>query len=269
MLTRKNSWHRILAVCVLVTFVATNVSAPTASAAPESPPAINVQVFPDRLEGLQVPEKIGQVQRVFNGQGDRIVIVIQDAHAIPEAQWNIKQLIDFFQQIYGVRLVTVEGAPKELSPQIFKSFPEQRLLKSTFKEYLTAGEATGDTLAAIFNTQNGIYRGIEDWPLYELGFKLFLQAMQETTAALEELNAVETELNARKQQVYSRDLLEVDTLLRNFYQNYGGLIPVLQRLSEIKAPDAGSEIALLLGESMRGDENLESVELEVKKLPAR
>jgi len=63
------------------------------------------------LKELEVPENFGEVSEKFEaGQNKPAVILIQDAHAIPDAQKNLHALIRFFEKKYGVKNVALEGA---------------------------------------------------------------------------------------------------------------------------------------------------------------
>ena len=89
---------RITSLCVLAAFLATNHFSNQGYALSENLPAdaVSSPVFPKSLNEIQIPEAFGKIQSRFQGSGDQSVIIVQDAHAIPDAQKNIERLISFF-----------------------------------------------------------------------------------------------------------------------------------------------------------------------------
>ncbi len=127
------------------------------------------------------------------------------------------------------------------------------------------GELTGTTAAAIFNKAESDYVGIENWGFYEEGLKLYLQALGAQEELLSRLSAFHKELEGKKKEHYSEMLLKTDQMLAAFYEEMTDLMPVLEHLAGIKAPEEGSEIEALVHEG-RLDKTHDSVEREVKNI---
>ncbi|MFH1799894.1 MAG: response regulator [Candidatus Omnitrophota bacterium] len=242
-----------------------------------------VTPFKDLMD-ISLPAEIGKIREIYRGASDKTVILIQDAHSVPDAQRSIQSAIDLFQKEYGVTLVGLEGASERLDPQIFRSFPDQGLLRKTFDDYSEKGELTGGTAAALFSAGGGsasggnttIFQGIEDWELYEKGIANFLEAMKtegEVTALLQQRII---DLEREKEAIYPGDLLKVDRLLAQFGENKTDLAQVLSGLSQYLLPPEGSELAVLLGEiqinqkqearDKRQETTEQSLSIEVKKI---
>ncbi len=249
----------------------------------------------DLSKPLTIPGGIGKIEEVFQATGSRLqanndclqpetcrvqplVILIQDAHAVPEAQKSIQKLIEFFQKEYGVSLTALEGASTELDPQFFKSFPDKELLRETFEEYFAKGELAGSTAAAILAEGKGSFHGIENWELYEKGLSLYLEAVQKEPAILEKLQAASDRLQEAKKRLFSKQLLEIDTALKSFEENSTALLPILTKLASIQAVRGqvgistsqpvplSAELALLLAEAEREKEDSSSIEREVRDI---
>ena len=231
----------------------------------EAVPASKID-FPTDPNQIAVPAEIGKIEQIFKakdvqsersagsiglpvkGANAKTIILIQDAHAIPDAQRNIEKLVEHFQKQYGVKSVMVEGAASELDPQIFRSFPDKKILSEVFEEYHRNAELTGSTAAAIFSEHEGRYRGVEDWGLYEEGLYLYLLAMQSEAELTQKLSVYEKDLHARKQKAYSKALSEIDALLNSFYENQSNLVDVLKKLAAIREPEKSTELRTLLDE---------------------
>ncbi len=232
-------------------------------------PAENVPVpknFPKALAKVQVPEEQAEVQEAFQGVGNRVVILVKDIHAVAEAQRNIQKVIDFFQREYGLDQIALEGASGTLDPQLFRSFPEESLLRQVLEEYAEKGELTGANAAAIFSPRQTPFYGIEDWVLYEEGIGLFLQAGEREQALLKELRVERQRIREAKKNIYSSELLDVDRLLESFEETPDLFLSILQRLAQVLAPQSGSELALLLQEFEGEGKDRDELEIEVKQI---
>ena len=256
---------RLFSLWVLISFIATNhFSLPLLAAV--SVDQTSKKFSAEDLSAIRIPGEIGKVQEFHKASGKETIILVQDAHAIPDAQRSIQKIITHFQTQYGVNLIALEGASQELDAQIFKSFPDKEILKQTFEEYLDRGELPGSMAAAIFDETPSIYRGIEDWSLYEEGLILYLNGLKKEKGLLEKVDSFQSELQKQKEQTYSKNLLDLDQVLTEFRVNQGSLLEVLKKLAAIKKPETGTELALLVDEIEKDGASQFSVESEVKKL---
>ena len=229
------------------------------------------------LANVSLPAEIGKIRETYRGTSDKTVILIQDAHSIPDAQRSIQSAIDHFQKEYGVTLVGLEGASERLDPQIFRSFPDKELLRKTFDDYSEKGELTGGTAAALFSAGGGsasggnatIFQGVEDWELYEKGIGSFLEAMKTESDVTASLEQRIVNLDREKETIYPKDLLEVDRLLTQFGENKTDLAKVLTQLSRYLPLPEDSELVVLLKEiqaDQRSATENNGLQGEIKKI---
>ncbi|MCB9799449.1 MAG: hypothetical protein H6757_01655 [Candidatus Omnitrophica bacterium] len=255
----------VLAVCFFLsnhTFLWAQ-SAPVIAGQVESK---NVGQFPSDIFKLQIPEKAGKIEEVFQGSGNRAVILVQDAHAIPEAQKSIQRLIDYFQKNAGLDFIAIEAAPTEqMDVTLFKSFPDEKILKKVLKQYLAAGELTATTASALFNPVQTPYYGVEDWSTYQKGLVYFLHAMEKMPEIVSKLESWNKALESRKTQIYSPDLLKADHIIQQFRQEKIDLMSLLKELAGFQAPPEGSELALILSQGAGGQQRDLRLEQEVKR----
>lgn len=158
-----------------------------------------------------VPAELGEVVDRNVGSSGEMLIILQDAHGIPDGQKSIQKLIRHFQGL-GVKLVGLEGAPDALDPRLLRSFPDKRILKSVLESYLESGELTGVSAAAVLNPQEGDYQGLELWSLYKKGIALYRKAMEKSEMIRPELKALRQEMNRQKQVAYPDVLRDWDEL---------------------------------------------------------
>lgn len=255
---------RALALFLMISFTVTSLSIPSAAAqAPVAP-----TIYPEKLDwkNFTIPKDLGEVLDISESGKDLPgVILIQDAHSVPDTQQKIYQLIEAVKSKYRVRRVALEGAPQGrlLDSQFLSHFPDRKKLKATVEAYLRNAEITGGTASAILDETGTEYAGVEDWQLYQEGLNLFLQAGENEQDLLERIKREEEGVRRRKREVYSKELLEIDTKLEGFYDNETGLLGILETLSTIQRPKAGSSLDILLQTSKNSPA---SAEIEIKKI---
>lgn len=256
---------RLISFFTLVFFLTAHVSAsPISTKATPEPKAVP---NPQPLSGISIPSELGRIEEVnINSDASPIVILIQNAHAVPDAQRKIQKLIEYLENQYGLDFVAVEGASSTLDAQIFKSFPDQKRLREVLDRYQQKGELNGALSAALLNPTKIPFYGMEDWFLYEEGIRLYQQSMKKESQISQKLKAKSLELNKRKKEIYSKELFKVDEALGSFQKNQKDFVATLKILSNIQMPKEGTELAIILEESRPNANSHQAMEIEVKKI---
>lgn len=264
---RRNPFIRPVAVLTAAIFLLSILSGSSAQASLSVDEVSNIpdKSFPQKVGQILLPASAGHIEDTYQGTGNQIVIVVQDAHAIPDAQRNIEKIIHHFQETYGLTSIALEGAASRLDPTIFKSFPDEEKLKEIFNVYYSNGELTGVVAAAVFGKGTSNFFGVEDWNLYERGSGLYLEASAAEPGLLKQLDEMEAVLNQKKEESFSSELLKVDKALNAFHRNQTDLLNMLKILSHYKRPEDKSELALVLDESENQPADL-SLDIEVKRI---
>ena len=250
----KTSNFKLFTLSLILVFVFTNTGiAETVPVMIPVPNDAKVMEFVDISE-IEIPSEMGSIEQMHFSRAlkstaaSEAVILIQDAHGIPDAQKNIQKIIQYLNQTHGLQLIGVEGVQADLDPQFFRSFPDQEKLKATLKLYYESGELTGTSAAAILLEEKTRFFGLEDWKLYEEGLDYYQQAVSGQENLRGKLKAERLKLNALKDKTYSEELRNLDRLLEAFHQDETGLIDTLQELAIIQRPQPESELTVLLDE---------------------
>lgn len=200
------------------------------------------------------PSGAGVIEETYTGKAKETVILIQDAHAIPEAQKSIRLILEWLAEKHGVKVTGVEGAASALDATLFRHFPDRDILEKIFNDYMEDQELTGPAAACLFGPASMKYYGLEDWNLYEEGTRHYLKAREQESAAADYLQTAESRLQTQKKRSYSQTLLDIDSALAGFYAGTGELGPALQQLAVVSAPKPNTALAFFL-EQLQKQEN--------------
>ena len=135
-------WLRIVAFFITIIFSWDTVvwSQPTISFGVVKSP--EQQVF----AALEIPESIGQISEQFFPKVQNqspVIIHIQDAHANPEAQRNIKAILNYLTEKQLISRIAVEGAFGKINPKILNLLPIQKANDEIINHLSELGEVTG------------------------------------------------------------------------------------------------------------------------------
>lgn len=262
---RKNSWKKAIALVTSFVFLLTSVQGfPVFAEAASAPAAVRKLA----VQNPGIPENLGTIEDSFQGKTLSAVILVQDAHTIPDAQANTRGLIEFFQKEYGLNQVAVEGAASRMDLSLFRSFPDKEKLAKVFEGYEKSGEVTGAELAAVFSPHESVYEGIEAWDLYEKALTLFLDAMENESAILEKIGKEKDGLRAEKKLDYPKALFEIDQSLEAFADGKTDFISAFQQLLKTGKPSKGTQLEFLAGQIAGNGKISEVVANETEKAAA-
>lgn len=208
----------------------------------------NRNLTPNLVKQFGLPADLGLIQDSFQGSTDKVVVYIQDAHTIYEAQKSIQKIIDYFQTQYGLNLIALEGGSGKLDPLLFRTFPKKEVLEGVFEDYLAKGELSGAAAAAVLNDRPADFYAIEDESLYEKGIIAYHRALAEKPEFLNKISHLEKEIEQAKSKLYPRKLLELDRDIKKWWEEDKDLAALLLRLQKIRPPEKFPHLKTILDE---------------------
>ncbi|HXV28598.1 MAG TPA: hypothetical protein VD913_06515, partial [bacterium] len=215
-------------------------SATTVFAQPGSLATVSSSSHPEvrtSVEGLSIPATLGTVQAAFNAANVKpSVFLIQDAHAVRDAQLHIRQLIDHLQREFGVGLVLLEGGKGKIDPTLVRTFPDAFLKEKIMTDYQNRGELTGAEMAAVLNPREAKYYGIEDWNLYQQHYLAYLKAAEGKESVLKTLEKIRENLDREREKVYSVKFNEFHRQWEKFEKENAYLVELLTYLVQTQKP---------------------------------
>ncbi|HLD50564.1 MAG TPA: carbon storage regulator, partial [bacterium] len=163
------------------------------------------------IDGIEIPESLGTLQSRYFPEtpvsGKPFIIHIQDAHAQPEAQRNIRAILDYLAQNKKIQKIAVEAAFGKLGPKQFEFFRDPTA-NGIMADHLTEmGELTGAELFAMGPGSAGVeLYGIEEEAIYIESFRAFRQVKSRKQETEEVLRAYDKSLDQTEARVFSKDL---------------------------------------------------------------
>ena len=234
---------RFTALVVAFVFMVTSVTWTTpAGAAPADMAAPVVS----SLDTLAIPAEIGSITREYGVRSTakdsrvtpyashRTVILIQDAHAVIDAQENIAKILGHLQKSYGIRLAALEGAKGRLEPILLRTFPEPSVKRKVLAGYEKRAELSGPEMAAVLQEETTDFRGMEDWGLYEQNYFAYLRAQEKKGPLLTQWNAFKQTLDTERAKIYGPKLNEFQEARENFLTERASLVDLLIYLSNFQ-----------------------------------
>src|SRR3989338_8148601 len=146
-------WRTSVSLINLICFITVSV----AGANPAAPAGVSTQYLNPSLEALQFPDDVAKVEERFNGNGNDLVVLVQDAHCNFNAQTNIQKVIGALQETYGLKLIALEGGAGELDLLPLRMFPDASVKERVLKQYALRGEISGPEMAAVLNPADSVY----------------------------------------------------------------------------------------------------------------
>jgi hypothetical protein len=216
---------RLISLCTNFFFICNLIGPPAvlAEAPAVSPSPVSLR--------LKIPNQWGEVLRSYRGQGDTLIVHIQDAHSNEEAQRHIGKILKFLNGRHGMRHVYVEGASGRLRTELLASYPNDRVRKAVSDYLLSVDKLTGPEWIAVSGGKDLILEGIEDPGLYGENRRAFLEALDFKAKDEEILAALENLVDVVSRYVLSADTVRFFKHKREFARGEARLPAYLEVLS--------------------------------------
>ncbi len=229
---------KTLATALVFALLINQIFYGTTAALAASAPEAAEKLTPKTLTRWTLPKELGRVSYAENSETlavkSPVVLLIEDAHAVPTAQESIRKIIEHLQTHEGLKTIFFEGAAGRMDPLLFRAFADKKNLQGVFNQYRDRGELSGVTLAAVLNPSESIYEGIEDQPLYEEQINAWLTADHESAAAETKLKTLKASFLEAETRYQSLELHLLNEAGRRFEESHN-LENWLKALNETEA----------------------------------
>ncbi|MEA3489168.1 MAG: AAA family ATPase [Candidatus Omnitrophota bacterium] len=159
------------------------------------------------------------------------IIHIHDAHCNYYAQHKIAEIIKYFNSVYGISVVNLEGGEAEYDLSILTDVTNKgtrgRVVDSLVKE----GKINGAELYAIMNPGMVNLWGVENPRLYIRNLEVYRSLSGEKRTMDELFNDLSGILNDLKFRIFNKELVEFDEQMKSFKDNRTGVKEYLEFLA--------------------------------------
>ncbi len=196
-----------------------------------------------------------------------IIIHIQDAHGIEDAQRNMASLIQGLREERGITLVGLEGAQGEFALDPYRSFPDAAITKGIAEYFMKSGTIGGPEFVGITAPQPPLLWGVEDMSKYESNIQAFKDSVKYKPGMSAFLKELKDAMFRLKAGSYSPKLKEFDRhygAYKNRQEGLGSYVRYLmdaQRNSEMRFPN----LRILLN-ALDWEESLDFKRVESERL---
>lgn len=195
--------------------------------------------------------------------GAPLVVHIQDAHGILEAQKNMGALIQGLQQERGISLVGLEGASGAFALEAFRAWPDADVLKAVAETLLREDAIGGPEFAGLTAPTAPLLWGVEDKTRYEDNIQSFKDSLKNKPAAHAYLARLESASKDLKARVFSPALRDFDRHAAAYAEGRETLgVYVKFLLASGHGVKASTLNLRLLAEALHWEENLDFKKVE-------
>ena len=163
------------------------------------------------LSDVMPPASAGQVTKRFAVADapvrNRMVLLIQDAHANYEAQKHIAEILEHFADDYKLRLILVEGGVGDVGLSDLRKWTGPATRQKLAEERLRSGEFAGHEYLDVAKDYPLILWGIEDQTLYDANVRYFLTVEKNRLSMADELREIKSRID-RAREAYPSPALE-------------------------------------------------------------
>jgi len=186
------------------------------------------------LGSVELPLSIGYIREIHEGESDKpVVIYLQDAHCNYSCQKSISNIIEFFNEKYGVNAAAVEGGSGKYDFSIFTSIPDMEIREKVCDYFVREGRVTGVEFFAIMNPGKLMVRGLESPDLYEKNLTVYRESLSYQDRVEKYLNILRHYMENLKPPIFSKDMKQFDTKKKAYDDNTEELKDYIIYLNEV------------------------------------
>ena len=182
---------------------------------------------------IVVPHEFGKIEESFQGNTEKTILFIQDAHDSLEAQENIAKLIDQVVKNNGIETVFEEGYEGPVPTDKFFGFIQDPKIKQKVSYFLLDKLRLGGAEYAHINrAQDFDLIGVDSLKLYSENIKAYRDSSENRKETETDLSELFSQISVLANQYFPKELKQ---WLRSKKRYSKGELPVLGYLKELQA----------------------------------
>lgn len=195
-----------------------------------------------------------------------LVIHVQDAHHIEEAQRNISAIIEGLKNERNISLVGLEGAQGAFALEPYRTLPDAAITRSIADHFLREGYLTGAEYAGLTAEKPPLLWGVENQDLYDENIDAFTKSLALKSGLETLLTRMDSAADALAGKTFSLELRELDRRVAAFHRSTEGLSEYVPYLLELKPVASRNFPNLrLLVDALHWEESLDFKQVEAQR----
>ncbi len=190
-----------------------NVAANSSLATPSITPK------PFELNKWRIPDSFGIIKEVHEGNPEKTLVYLQDAHCNFEAQSNSAKILQDLVANYGLKLVNVEGSSGVIDTTPFAQFPDKDIKTEVATYFMKKGRITGPEFLSITSDLKFTIYGIEDEKMYKTNYDAFIKSLEVKEPIQKALAELQGYADIIKANIFSPELKDMDKMLADYKAN--------------------------------------------------
>ena len=161
---------------------------------------------------ITIPPELGFIvdTRQAEDGSSPIIVHLQEAHANPDAQRQLVEILRLLIERHGLRLILVEGGHGDVGLKRLRAHGTPEVRRRVLDKYLHAGIMSAEEYLDVTTEEPLILWGVEQPALYQEQLDAFLAAEPLTAGVAGVLSEVRQALDVLKPMVFDQALIDLE-----------------------------------------------------------
>lgn len=191
---------------------------------------------------MSLPDDLGTLEESFQGNSEKTIVYIQDAHDSLEAQENIAKIIHELVDRYGVQTVYEEGYEGEVPTEDYFGFIKEPEVKEKVSHFLMDQLRIGGAEYAHINRKDNFKLiGADSIQLHLENIQWYREAVKRQEEIERDLSALETEIIKLGNQYFPKEFKAWLKFKKRHAENQLSLFDYLSRSKDYYFKTASEE----------------------------
>jgi hypothetical protein len=152
------------------------------------------------------------------------VVLVQDIHLNPEAQFNIATVLQSFVDHELIGAIGIEGAFEDVDVTEFRRFEPKATVKQAMDVFVEHKLLSAPAYVGITSVKEPpLLLGLDDRQHYDANVAAYLESRRLAERVKKELAKAERELEEKKSSVFSPELKKFDSMVKAYHEGKVGL----------------------------------------------
>ena len=205
---------KVIAIVVVNCFLLTAVYGQAVAGVLENKRA--TEQFKQVFEDIDVPYSYGKITQARYKGSDKVFINIQDLHSHSEVQKNISNIIEIFDNKYGVKNVYLEGAYGQVSTKWLTVGKDEKVKRAVLEKMIEAGRLTGAEYYSAIKGKTEIIKGLESKEEYFDNLKRFGAIIGNQEVIGLHISAIRETVKGLRDRYYNRQQKKIEELSKKY-----------------------------------------------------